>query len=90
MYIESVPNRKSPPAILLREGKRVGKKVVKRTLANLSNWPENVVEGLRTLLKGGVALGKDDSRLSNHAYPAARPCGGSVGNNKEHWARQDD
>jgi len=64
MYIESVPNRKSPPAILLREGKRVGKKVVKRTLANLTNWPENVVEGLRTLLKGGVALDKDDSRLS--------------------------
>ena len=64
MYIESVPNRKSPPAILLREGKRVGKKVVKRTLANLTHWPENVVEGLRTLLKGGVALGKDDSRLS--------------------------
>jgi len=64
MYIESVPNRKSPPAILLREGKRVGKKMVKRTLANLTHWPENVVEGLRTLLKGGVALGKDDSRLS--------------------------
>jgi len=63
MYIESVPNRKSPPAILLREGKRVGKKVVKRTLANLTHWPENVVEGLRTLLKGGVVLERDDSRL---------------------------
>jgi len=64
MYIESVPNRKSPPAILLREGKRIGKKVVKRTLANLTHWPEHVVEGLRTLLKGGVALGKDDPRFS--------------------------
>ncbi len=64
MYIEAVPNRKSPPAILLREGKRVGKKVVKRTLANLTHWPKPVVEGLRTLLKGGVALGRDDPRLS--------------------------
>ncbi len=64
MYIESVPNRKSPPAILLREGKRVGKKVVKRTLANLTHWPKPVIEGLRTLLKGGVALGRDDPRLS--------------------------
>jgi len=64
MYIESVPNRTSPPAILLREGKRVGKKVVKRTLANLTHWPNHVVEGLKTLLKGGVALGKDDPRLS--------------------------
>jgi len=64
MYIESVPNRKSPPAVLLREGNRVGNKVVKRTLANLTRWPKPVVEGLRTLLKGGVALGKDDARLS--------------------------
>ena len=39
MYIETVPNRNSPPAILLREGWREGKKTVKRTLANLSDWP---------------------------------------------------
>ena len=41
MYIESVPNRNSPPAILLREGWREGKKTVKRTLANLSDWPRS-------------------------------------------------
>ena len=54
MYIESVPNRKSPPCILLREDHREGRKVVKRTLANLSKWPTHVVEGLRVLIKGGV------------------------------------
>jgi hypothetical protein len=37
MYIDIVPNRKSPPAILLRESIRQGKKIVKRTLANLSS-----------------------------------------------------
>jgi transposase len=54
MYIESVPNRKSPPCILLREDHREGKKVVKKTLANLSKWPTHVVEGLRVLIKGGT------------------------------------
>src|SRR5258705_12716654 len=54
MYIETVPNRGSPPAILLRESYRVGDKVKKRTLLNLSDWPRNVVEGLRALLKGAV------------------------------------
>ena len=39
MYIETVPNRGSPPAILLREGRREGKNIRKRTLANLSTWP---------------------------------------------------
>jgi transposase len=52
MYIEKVPNRNSQPAILLREGWREGKKVKKRTLANLSDWPEEQVEALRLLLKG--------------------------------------
>jgi len=54
MYIESVPNRNSPPCILLREDHREGRKVVKKTLANLSKWPTHVVEGLRLLIKGGV------------------------------------
>ena len=53
MYIESVPNRNSPPAILLRESYREAGKVRKRTLANLSQWPSKIVEGLRALLKGG-------------------------------------
>ncbi len=56
MYIESVPNRNSPPAILLRESYRQAGKVRKRTLANLSKWPAELVEGLRTLLKGGSVV----------------------------------
>jgi transposase len=56
MYIEAVPNRNSPPAILLRESYRVDGKVKKRTLLNLSDWPRDLIEGFRTLLKGGTAL----------------------------------
>jgi len=52
MYIETVPNRNSPPAVLLREARREGKKIVKRTLANLSRWPREQVEALRLLLRG--------------------------------------
>jgi len=54
MYIETVPNRSSPGAVLLRESYRDGDKVKKRTLLNLSDWPAERVEGLRALLKGGV------------------------------------
>ncbi len=56
MYIESVPNRNSPPAVLLREAYREEGKVKKRTLANLSCLPAEVVEGLKVLLKGGIAV----------------------------------
>ena len=56
MYIESVPNRNSPPAILLRESYRDRGKIKKRTIANLSDWPTEIVEGLRTLLKGGKVM----------------------------------
>src|SRR6202158_5309177 len=56
MYIEAVPNRNSPPAILLRESYRVDGKIKKRTLLNLSDWPVAMVEGLRAVLKGGSVL----------------------------------
>jgi hypothetical protein len=56
MYIESVPNRDSPPAVLLRESYREDGKVRKRTLANLSCLSEEVIEGLKVLLRGGVAV----------------------------------
>ena len=51
MYVEIVPNRNSRPTILLREGWREGKKVCKRTLANLTDWPARKVELLRRVLK---------------------------------------
>ena len=59
MYIESVSNRGSPPAILLRESYREDGKVRKRTLCNLSNWPKAHIEGLRGVLKGGVVIPAD-------------------------------
>jgi transposase len=52
MYIESVPNRNSPPCILLRESFRENGKVKHRTIANLSSWEPRLVDGLRSLLKG--------------------------------------
>ncbi len=64
MHIESVPNRKSHPTILLRESYRADGKVRKRTIANLTDWPEQLVEGLRTLLRGGVALARADEALT--------------------------
>lgn len=51
MYVERVPNRSSPPAILLRESYREGDKIKKRTLANLSDWPAAKVEALRRVLR---------------------------------------
>jgi len=76
MYIESVPNRNSPPAILLRESYRHGGKVKKRTLANLSKWPATLIEGLRVLLKGGTAVARledafDIVRARPHGHVAA-------------------
>ena len=64
VYIETIPNRNSPPAILLREGHRENGKVVKRTLANLSHWDPQLVEHFRVLLKGGVAVESAASVLS--------------------------
>jgi hypothetical protein len=52
MYIDVVPNRTSPPAVLLRESYRVGKQTKKRTLANLSALPPEAVEVLRRALRG--------------------------------------
>ena len=52
MYVARVPNRGSPPAVLLRESYREAGKVKNRTLANLSSWPEAKVEALSRVLKG--------------------------------------
>lgn len=76
MYIERIPNRNSPPAILLREAYREEGKVKKRTLANLSKWPAHLVEGLRILLRGGAAVADlaesfDVVRSRPHGHVAA-------------------
>jgi hypothetical protein len=64
MYIESVPNRGSPPAILLRESYRDGGKVKKRTLLNLSDWPHERIAGFKMLLNGGTVIPKDQEAIT--------------------------
>jgi len=76
MYIEAVPNRNSPPAILLRESYRHEGKVRKRTLCNLSDWSPAHIEGLRGVLKGGTVIpaGQDAFTLTRslpHGHVAA-------------------
>ena len=56
MYVAVVPNRNSPPAILLRESYREHGKVRNRTLKNLSDWPAEKIDALRRLLKGSAGL----------------------------------
>jgi len=75
MYITRVPNRDSPPAVLLRESYREGGKVKNRTLANLSSWPEAKVEALSRALKGLPPAGLDGmvevTRSLPHGHVAA-------------------
>ena len=75
MYVESVPNRNSPPAILLRECSRSHGKVLKRTLANLSDWPTSQVLALRRILKGESLVSPADAfqiqRAAPHGHVAA-------------------
>jgi hypothetical protein len=75
MYITRVPNRGSPPAVLLRESYREGGKVKNRTLANLSSWPEAKVEALSRALKGlppaGLEGAFEISRSLPHGHVAA-------------------
>jgi len=75
MYVTKVPNRSSPPAVLLRESYRDDGKVKTRTLANLSDWPEAKVEALRRVLKGDTAIVSRDAfrieRSLPHGHAAA-------------------
>lgn len=75
MYIDRVPNRGSPPAVLLREAVRAGAKIRKRTLANLSSWPTERVEALRRVLRGETVVSPTDAfetvRSRPHGHVAA-------------------
>src|SRR5580704_1152898 len=77
MFIETVPNRNSPPAVLLRESYRDEQgRAQKRTLANLSKVPSDVIAALKALLKGGTVIGTgpDDLEVERslpHGHVAA-------------------
>ena len=60
MYIERVPNRNSPPAVLLRKSWREDGKTKKKTLANLSHLPEHLIEIMKRALKGEVLVSAND------------------------------
>src|SRR3972149_3083321 len=69
MYIEIVPNRHSRPAVLLREGWRDGNKVLKRTLANLTDWSEARIEALRRVLKNEPVVGPQQAFVIERSLP---------------------
>src|SRR5207248_7275110 len=69
MYIAVVPNRNSPPAILLREGWRDGKKTRQRTLANLSDWPKEKIEAFRRLLHDEPLVSPHDLFTTQKTIP---------------------
>jgi len=51
MYVETVKNRNSPPCILLRESYRSNGRVMKKTLANLTDWPPHILAKFKKILK---------------------------------------
>src|SRR5258708_24212906 len=63
MYVERIPNRNSPPAILLRDSYRQGDKFKRRTLANLSDWPAAKIEALRRVLRDEAVVPADQQAL---------------------------
>ena len=69
MYIDVVPNRNSPPAVLLREAWRQGKKTCKRTLANLSDWPKEKIETFRRLLRDEPLVSPRDLFATQKTLP---------------------
>jgi transposase len=69
MYIDTVPNRNSPPAVLLREAWREGNKTRKRTLANLSDWPPEKIETFRRLLRDERLVSPEDLFATQKTLP---------------------
>jgi hypothetical protein len=65
MYIATIPNRGSPPAILIRESYREGGKVKSRTIANISRWPSDKIAALREVLAGRVGASGPAVRLED-------------------------
>lgn len=69
MYVDAVPNRKSNPTILLREGKRVGSKVIKKTIANITHWPPEQIEMLRLVLRNKKLVPAENAFAIERSLP---------------------
>ncbi len=78
LSVDVIPNRSSPPAILLREAWREGKRIRRRTVANLSRMPPALVDAVRAALAGGVTFPSPDAAVAirrslPHGHVAAAP-----------------
>jgi transposase len=69
MHIEWVPNRGSRPTVLLRQTWREGKTVKKKTLANLTSWPEEKIENLRRVLRGEALVSPKETFRIDRSLP---------------------
>jgi len=69
MYIDEIPNRKSPPTVLLRKSHRNGEKIDKHTIANLSDLPPKVIDLLRLALKNVELVPKEGSFAVERSTP---------------------
>src|SRR6202790_4089411 len=69
MFVARIPNRNSPPAILLRESYREGDKVKSRTLANLSHWSDDKIDALRRVLKGEALVSPTEQLRIERSLP---------------------
>lgn len=69
MYIETVPNRNSPPAILLRESFRDGARTRKRTLGNLSHLPADAIDAVRRILRGETLVPVAEHLAIERSWP---------------------
>ncbi len=69
MFIATIPNRSSPPAVLLRESYREGKQVKSRTLANLTGWPVAKIEALRRVLRNELLTTPSDAFTIERSLP---------------------
>ena len=72
LSVDVIPNRSSPPAILLREAWREGRRIRRRTVANLSKMPPALVDAIRAALDGGVVFPSLDAAV---AIRRSRPHG---------------
>ncbi len=69
MYIATIPNRSSPPAILLRESYRQAGKVKSRTVTNLTHWPAERIEAFRRVLRGETLVPVNEALVIERTLP---------------------
>ena len=91
MFIETVPNREFSAAVLLRESYRDEQgRSQKRTLANLSKLPRDMIDTLKAVLKGATIVGTGSAGTGSRAFIAAWACCGGARNDPQDRSRPVD